>query len=170
MHNSKIKRVIFFSSVAIFVISIITVIFIRIQNGESFIFRFPGLTDDNKTVVEIKGVEFSVDLAITESQRAKGLMNVSELPLNEGMLFVYEKESPKTYWMKNVEIPLDIIFIDSNRRVVEIFKNIPPCETENCESYYCPKGVQYVLELNGGVSEENGFQMGNRVNFDLNAI
>ena len=72
---------------------------------------------------------FQVELARTESERDQGLMYRKELDKNKGMLFIFDKEGIYPFWMKNTLIPLDMIWIDSNNKIVFIAQNVQPCKT-----------------------------------------
>mgnify|MGYP001593669555 FL=1 len=103
---------------------------------------------------------FFVELARTSAEREKGLMFASQLDKNSGMLFIFDKEDIHPFWMKNTLIPLDIIWIGSNNKVVFISKN-----TQSCKSLICPainpgSKAKYVLEINAGMVEEIGLKIG----------
>jgi uncharacterized membrane protein (UPF0127 family) len=105
---------------------------------------------------------FAVELARTEAERERGLMYRNHLEPSGGMLFIFEHDGPLTFWMKNTFIPLDMIFIDRNRRVVGIVEEAAP-ETET------PRRVsgesRYVLEIVGGLSRRLGVVAGSSVEF-----
>lgn len=116
------------------------------------------------------GVEiasFDVEIASTAAQHRKGLMYRKNLPKNQGMLFIFEKERPLSFWMKNTLIPLDIIFISKDKKVVSIAFNALPCQKDPCPSYYSYKPAQYVVEINGGLAEKFGIKKGAEVKFNL---
>lgn len=116
------------------------------------------------------GVEiasFDVEIASTAAQHRKGLMYRKNLPKNQGMLFIFEKEKPLSFWMKNTLIPLDIIFISKDKKVVSIAFNALPCQKDPCPSHYSYKPAQYVVEINGGLAEEFGIKKGAEVKFNL---
>ena len=99
---------------------------------------------------------FSVEIADTHEERSRGLMFREELCSDCGMLFVYEQEGIYKFWMKNTLIPLDIIWLDSQFKVVHI-ANAVPCVVEDCRLYGSDsEKAQYVLEVNSGVSERIG--------------
>lgn len=101
------------------------------------------------------GFAIDVKLAVSENEKALGLMFVSELPDNKGMFFIndYDQETP--FWMKNCLINLDIIFLDDKLTVVDIARNVPPCESEPCPYYFSSKPYRYVLEVRGDLSKEH---------------
>ena len=97
---------------------------------------------------------FNVRVADTQEKRAQGLMFVKEMPENEGMLFIFEKEDIHPFWMKNTLIPLDIIWLDENQNVVFIKKNAQPCKEDPCEVINPGKPARYVLETNAGLVDK----------------
>ena len=104
-------------------------------------------------------VMFKVELAQAPGEKAKGLMYRAELPEDSGMLFVFEKDAPRAFWMKNTLIPLDMIFINSRLEVVEVKANVQPCREDPCPSYPSEPAM-YVLEINGGLAEKRGIKAG----------
>ncbi|MCA9376588.1 DUF192 domain-containing protein [Candidatus Nomurabacteria bacterium] len=112
-----------------------------------------------------KDLDVNVEIARTDAQRQKGLMGVTDLSTDEGMFFIFESDIRHGFWMKNTLIPLDMIFIDQNLRIVDINKNAQPCEpTIQCTSYVPPMHYRYVLELNGGLSDLWGIKIGDSLN------
>ncbi len=96
-------------------------------------------------------------------EHARGLMFRQKLPLSAGMLFAYNNEEPRTFWMKNTLIPLDMIFLDSSSKIVDIFENVPPCEQEQCPTYPSEQPAQYVLEVNAGFVNGKDIRIGDRL-------
>ncbi len=82
----------------------------------------------------------------------RGMMYRSELPAGRGMLFVHGESGRYPYWMANCRIPLDIIWMDGNHKVVEISANTPPCPSgrRDCPTYGGHASAIFVLELGGG--------------------
>jgi YVTN family beta-propeller protein len=117
--------------------------------------------DDNNNSSVIARVFIEVPDDLEEFMR--GLMFRKHLPWNAGMLFSYNGEEPRTFWMKNTLIPLDMIFVDSSSKIVEIKENVPPCEQEECPTYPSKEPAQYVLEVNAGFVQENGIKVGDRL-------
>jgi len=109
--------------------------------------------------VKLDGVVLEVQIADTDPRRARGLMFQEQLPLDEGMLLVFDDPNRVSIWMLNVQFPIDAIWIDAEGKVVFIEKNIPPCktalETVTCESY---KGggqdANYILEVTSGFVDQ----------------
>jgi hypothetical protein len=105
-------------------------------------------------------VTVNAEIADTAEKLQRGLMFRTSMGENEGMLFVFNDEQPRTFWMKDTLIPLDIIFISSAGEVVDIKKNFVPCAAEPCPSYTSKQSARYVLEVNAGFADmyavENG--------------
>ena len=96
-----------------------------------------------------------VQIADTDSLRARGLMFQNELSYNEGMLFVFDESNTRPMWMLNMQFNLDIIWFDENSNVVAIEKDVPPCRT-TIEVVACRENgvsgdnAKYVLEVTSG--------------------
>lgn len=121
----------------------------------------PAPVRDILTVEMSEGLKhsFEVEIADTPSEREKGLMFRTEMEDDHGMLFVFEDEKPRAFWMKNTLIPLDMIFIDEEGRIVHIHEKAVPEDLTPVPSRY---PAQYVLELNGGRSAELGLAIGDQ--------
>lgn len=117
--------------------------------------------------VELRGQRFEVEIAVDFESRARGLMFRDRLPPERGMLFVYEREQPLAFWMKNTRIPLDILFFDRERRLVSMRKRVPPCSLgDRCPSYPSGQSAMYALELNAGQADLLGLALGDVIAFD----
>jgi len=95
--------------------------------------------------IEINGKIYKVELAQTEEEKEQGLMGVTELSDNEGMLFCYDEPQQVSFWMKDTPLTLDIIFINEYGEVLSVQEGRPNDETPITENNVC-----YVLELNAG--------------------
>ncbi len=105
-----------------------------------------------------------IELAKTPEERSKGLMFRKALPQDAGMLFVFNTPKRYAFWMKNTSIPLDMIRLDSDQKVVHIEHNVPPCWEEEsalntCPSYRTEIPASYVLEINAGRTETLHIQL-----------
>jgi hypothetical protein len=141
------KKVLF-----LIIISLITVAIFR------FLFFVPG-------EVCFKENCFSVEVADSEEERRRGLMFREKLDEEEGMLFIFEKEGNYPFWMKNMNFPLDIVWISKEREVVFIKKDFLPCENKNCKIITPKEKAKYVLELNSGTVDCFSIQEGEKVDF-----
>jgi len=114
------------------------------------------------TVTFYNGASFEVELAKTPAEKTQGLMFRDSMPENHGMFFLFDEESPRTFWMKNTKIPLDMLFLDKDMVVVEVKADIQPCAEDPCPSYPS-KPAQYVLEINAGLAEKNNIVIGSKM-------
>ena len=103
---------------------------------------------------------FSVEMAVTEAEREKGLMFRKELPEGLGMLFDFQREQEVGFWMQNTYIPLDMIFIRGDGRILRIAENTEPLSTRIIPSN---GPVRAVLEVIGGTARKFGIAPGDRV-------
>lgn len=104
-------------------------------------------------------VEVSVEVAETDAERQRGLMERTELAEERGMLFVFEEEQELSFWMRNTLIPLSIAYVDSDGRIVDI-QDMEPLDESGHPS---AEPAQYALEVNQGFFEERGVEVGDRV-------
>jgi len=110
--------------------------------------------------VELKGQQFSVEIADTREKQALGLMYRDSLPEDHGMLFIFRNDAPRNFWMKNTRIPLDIMYFSSRLELVSVAKNARPCRVERCPVYPSEGPARYVLELNAGMASRLGLVAG----------
>lgn len=101
--------------------------------------------------VGLKGERFKVEIADTLEEQARGLMFRRELARDHGMLFVYAQAQPQSFWMRNCEIALDILYFDGQGRFINGHYGAPPCRTATCPTYDSKRPARYVLELGAGV-------------------
>ena len=104
--------------------------------------------------------KFLVDLADIELNREIGLQCKKYLKENEGMLFIWNSEDQRFFWMKNTEFYIDIIFINSKLEIIDIFFNATPY---NLDVITSEKKSKYILELNAGVFKKLDFKIGDKV-------
>ena len=122
----------------------------------------------NKNINEIiinngnKLMKINVEIADDNEKRIRGLMFREKLNENEGMLFIFGDESYQTFWMKNTLIPLDIIFIDKDFKIINIERAVP-CKQEPCALYRSAKPAEYILEVNGNFTIKNKVKAGDRI-------
>ena len=95
----------------------------------------------------------NIEIAETEATRSRGLMDRRSLSAREGMLFIFERPDDLSFWMRNTAIPLDIIFVDANRQIVNIAQRTMPLSDAYIQS---TAPAQYVVEVRGGVTERFG--------------
>jgi uncharacterized membrane protein (UPF0127 family) len=107
---------------------------------------------------------FSVEIADNDADRAKGLMYRKELPEGRGMLFDFHSDQEVSFWMQNTYIPLDMIFIRGDGRILRIAENTEPLSTRIIGSNGLVRGV---LEVIGGTARKLGIAPGDRVAFPI---
>ncbi len=117
--------------------------------------------------VELGGKSFAVEIADTREKQALGLMFRDEMPADKGMLFIFPNEAPRSFWMKNTRIPLDIMYFDKDLNMVSISADTQPCRVSRCPSYPSIAPAMYVLELNAGTASELGVGPGDRLTIEL---
>jgi uncharacterized membrane protein (UPF0127 family) len=109
-----------------------------------------------------KGCRFTLELARTPGEQNKGLMFRDSLPVDRGMLFVFDGDEIRHFWMLNTRIPLDMIFIDSGLKVVHIHHQAVPHDTTAISSR---TPARYVLEVIGGRASQCSIEKGTKVKF-----
>jgi uncharacterized membrane protein (UPF0127 family) len=112
-------------------------------------------------------VSLGVELATTPEQHSQGLMDRESLPEGEGMLFIFGSDQPRSFWMKNTLIPLDMIFINSSLEIVSIIEDAQPCGPSRCPLQNSGLPSMYVLEANAGFVQEHGLSPGQGVDISL---
>ena len=108
------------------------------------------------------------EVVTTPQKQAQGLMFRPELPPDRGMLFLFTEMAPRPFWMYQTVIPLDMIWLDRERRIVEIAAEAPPClskEPQACPNYGGNTPSMYVLELAAGQAAARGLKVGGQIGF-----
>jgi uncharacterized protein len=111
---------------------------------------------------ENRELTFQVEVADTPAKRELGLQYRRDLAADRGMIFLFPSESHHSFWMKNTPIPLDMIFINSDRKIVGIVEQAVPFSTD---SRSVPAASQFVLEINGGLAGRYGVKVGDSISF-----
>ncbi|MGW9687086.1 DUF192 domain-containing protein [Flagellimonas sp. 2504JD1-5] len=106
---------------------------------------------------------FQIEIAETEYETQTGLMYRDSMEEDQGMLFVFDDIAMHSFYMKNTEIPLDIIYIDENLKIVSFQKNAKPFDETGLSSGV---PVQYVLEINAGLSDKLGLSVGDSISYN----
>ncbi len=119
-------------------------------------------------IMKIHDRHYRLQMTITPAQSQKGLMYVTHLPKNQGMLFRFDPPRAVSFWMKNTKIPLDMLFL-SQGRIVNIAQNVPPCQADPCPNYPAGHPVDKVVELPAGTVHQNGITIGDPVQFKMPA-
>lgn len=118
---------------------------------------------------KIKDQNFTLEIADTPYLLAKGLGGRQELCQNCGMLFKFPILSIQSFWMKNTLIPLDIIFIDQNKQISDIYSAQPEpgVSDSNLKKYTSSRPSLYVIELNAGQSQQMGLSINDKIDINL---
>lgn len=158
--KSNIKRYLIIGLLSLALIS-----FILMSIPKSPAYTGPQFTDDGDLAIYRDGatepiVQLDIELADDEESRVKGLMYRQEMDEDQAMLFIMEANEPQSFWMLNTYIPLDIIYIGEDKKIVSIQRNTTPKSTDPV-----PSGApaKYVLEVNAGYAERHGLQVGDRL-------
>lgn len=116
------------------------------------------LKKDTDSIIATLDIEIADDEYSTET----GLMYRHSMDENQGMLFVFSDSQPRSFYMKNTEIPLDIIYIDADKKIESFQKNAKPFDSTSLPS---EGATQYVLEVNAGLSDAWKLEKGDRIEF-----
>jgi uncharacterized membrane protein (UPF0127 family) len=114
------------------------------------------------------GTVIRAEVALNVLDQARGMMFREEVRPDAGMLFVFMEEAPRAFWMFRTKIPLDIIWMNNNREIVEISADTPPCEAterDGCPSFGGNYPSRYVLELGAGQAAAHRLSLGDRLSF-----
>lgn len=131
--------------------------------GLAALFLATSCSGESLPWVELNGQRYQVELAMDDASRVRGLMFRDHLPEQQGMLFVFPKQGPQAFWMKNTKIPLDIIYFDEGLSLVSVSAGASPCTTRTCPAYPSKGPARFVLELNAGQAQRLGLKPGDRL-------
>lgn len=120
----------------------------------------------NKRRVCFKGNCVRVELARTQKERSRGLMNRASMGADEGMLFVFPREDRWAFWMKDTLIPLDIIWLDQDMKIVDIVESAQPTRQLQPPSFRPVAPARYVLEMNAGSARRLMLSPGDQARFE----
>ena len=161
----KLNKVVFPTILLFFIV--------LISCGESKTSKSNSSTYNGRVVIPEQTVHFldadmeqisSVEVQISDDvmERSQGLMDVRELPENHGMLFIFDKEEPLSFWMANTPLPLDIMYVNADSVIVSIYHSTTPFSEKGL-----PSGdpAKYVVETNGGYAITYGIEEGYRIRF-----
>ena len=112
------------------------------------------------------GFVVHVEVAADEATRAQGLMFRDQLPADRGMVFLFPQSGEYPFWMKNTLIPLDLIWLDDQKRIAHIARDVQPCKADPCPSVPPGANARYVLEVAAGVAARHGLANGQTLRFE----
>lgn len=121
-----------------------------------------------KTVAYPDGTEITAELALTPVEQATGMMYREHLPEDEGLLFIFPDMALRSFWMYQCTIALDMIWLDDNRRIVEISPFTPPCpsmDARQCPNFGGSVQSLYVLEVPAGQAAKHALKVGDELRF-----
>ena len=116
------------------------------------------------------GKVLQTEVMVKDEDRAMGLMFRPSLPLDHGMLFLFERPDFHGIWMRNCKFPIDILWLDESHKVVHLAEKVPPCtakEDQNCPVYNPIARASFVVELNAGQARREKALVGSTVTFKL---
>lgn len=119
------------------------------------------------TITYPTGTRVRAELADTPQKRSRGLMFREKLAPDAGMLFVFEEAGEWSFWMKNTNVALDILWIGPDKRIVYIEENVPLCRQDPCPEYKSNKDALYALELPSGSVKREKLVKGMKLAFEL---
>lgn len=159
MTNSK--RAVFNKVIILFILCLISSLFSlnsfsKELDNKNYIHNLQIISNNNDKVLST----FKVKIANKDSSREKGLMFIEKLPLNYGLLFVFEEEKIVRMWMKNTLIPLDMLFIDQEGKIVRIARSTKPLSRDIISSKY---KVKSVLEINSDLAKKYKIRIGDKL-------
>lgn len=115
------------------------------------------------------GKVLQAEVMVSDEDRAMGLMFRPSLPLDRGMIFVFEASDFHGIWMKNCKFPIDIVWLDEEKRIVHVAESVPPCKADPCPVYSPMRRASYVIELNAGQARREKAVLGAPIRFDLSS-
>jgi len=121
-----------------------------------------------RAVTMPNGKTIYVEMAVEYSEMLRGMMFRDSLAEDSGMLFLHNKMGKHSYWMFQVKIPLDMVWIDKSKTVVEVLAKVPPCPSSrpaDCPMFGGNQEAQFVLELAAGMAQKYGVTVGSKIDF-----
>jgi uncharacterized membrane protein (UPF0127 family) len=129
-----------------------------------------GSTEAGPAVIPLtlpSGKVLQVEVMVKDEDRAMGLMFRPSLALDRGMLFIFDPPPDfHTIWMKNCKFPIDIVWLDDDKKVVHVAESVPPCAAEPCAIYQPLRKASYVVELNAGQARREKATVGSTLSFE----
>lgn len=115
----------------------------------------------HRDYVQFGSKKISIERAITPQEQEIGLGQRKDLAVNKGMLFVFDGSDVRCFWMKDMNFPIDILWLDENEKVLAVKENVSP---ETYPESFCPQvAAKYVLEVNAGLSRQAGVSIGSQL-------
>ena len=128
-----------------------------------------GLAGASPAVVPLtlpSGKVLQAEVMVSDEDRAMGLMFRPSLPPDRGMIFIFGTADFHGIWMKNCRFPIDILWLDEEKKIVHVAESVPPCKADPCPVYNPMRRAAYVIELNAGQARREGAVVGSAVRFE----
>jgi uncharacterized membrane protein (UPF0127 family) len=113
------------------------------------------------------GKVLQAEVMVRDEDRMMGLMFRPSLPLDRGMIFLFETADFHAIWMKNCKFPIDIVWLDEEKKIVHVAESVPPCKADPCPVYKPLRKALSVIELNAGQARREGAAVGATVRFEV---
>jgi len=126
----------------------------------------PRTAERGPRIIFPDGYAVTVEVAADDPTRTQGLMFRDNLPGDRGMIVLFRNAGDYPFWMKNTLIPLDMIWLDDQKRIVHVGHDVPPCTADPCPSYPPNAVARYVLEVAAGVAARHGLANGQTLRFE----
>ena len=121
------------------------------------------LASADSLAAELAGESFNLEVADDPDERRQGLMGRTELKQNTGMLFDFPPDITPAIWMRNMHIPLDLIYLDEQARITHLFRQVPPCKAVPCTLYRADRPLRFVIEVPAGTIDRLDLEPGDTV-------
>jgi uncharacterized membrane protein (UPF0127 family) len=112
-----------------------------------------------KDTMRLAGSSFKIRVADTDKKRIQGLSGTNNLPADEAMLFIFTTDSKWSIWMKDMNYPIDIVWLDDSKKVVDFVTNVPP-DSYPDKTFSPKEDARYVVEFRSGIVKEKGITIG----------
>lgn len=113
------------------------------------------------------GKVLQTEVMVKDEDRQMGLMFRPSLAPDRGLLFIFDRLDFHGIWMKNCKFPIDIVWLDENRKVVHLAESVPPCKADPCPVYQPLQRAAYVVEINAGAARREKATVGSVLDFTL---
>ena len=123
-------------------------------------------TEAGPAIVLPSAARYRVEIASNPESRAQGLMFRESLAAGRGMLFLFPHPSVESFWMKNCNFPIDIVWMDASRKVIYVNAHTPPCKDDPCPTYGPKTESQFVLEIGDGAAAKEKIVPGAILKFE----
>ena len=114
-----------------------------------------------KAVLHLGDGRFDIRIADTDRTRKKGLSDTPSLPADEALLFVFDRNGRWSIWMKDMNYPIDIVWLDDSMKVVDYVMNVPP-DSYPTKSFFPKEDARYVVEFSSGTIKKKGIRLGQK--------